>query len=50
MFDLENWIIDVLNFIHDEVPEGWEANIHLDPAMVQMVKEAYEKTKWIEIY
>ena len=50
MFYLQQWVIDLLDTIHDLVPDGMEATINLDPEMVQMIKEAYEKTSWIEIY
>lgn len=50
IYDLESFIFTILDEIKMARDLGADYKLHLEPSMVEKIAEAYEETKWIEIY
>lgn len=48
--DLETWVIRLLDEIQDASDKNENYDLHLESSVVSEIAEAYEHTKWIEIY
>lgn len=48
--DLENWVVELLNDIKEASGKDENFDLHLESAYVKEIAEAYDKSKWIEIY
>lgn len=47
---LESWIIELLEDIKEASEKGENYDLHLEKEMVKEIADAYDKSKWIEIY
>jgi hypothetical protein len=48
--DLESWVIDLLENIKEAAENDMNFDLHLEASYVVEIAEAYDKSKWIEIY
>jgi hypothetical protein len=49
-FDLESWVIGLLDCIQMLSEKGENFDLHLESEAVNEIAEAYKRTEWIEIY
>ena len=47
---LESWIIELLEDIKEASRKDENYDLHLEKEMVKEIADAYDKSKWIEIY
>lgn len=47
---LEDWVTELLNDIKEADAKGENFDLHLEKEMVKEIADAYDATKWIEIY
>lgn len=50
MFDIENWVDNLLKDIKAAADKNESFDLHMNSSFVKEVAERYEKVDWIEIY